>query len=133
MSKTLLLIKPDATERNLIGKILSIVEEHGFKILKLKMEKMKKSKAKKFYIVHKDKDFYCGLVKYMISGYTVGAVLEKENAVEELRKLVGKTIPIEAKRGTIRRKFGITQRKNSVHASDCNKSARYEIKVFFEE
>lgn len=131
--RTLMLIKPDAIERRLAGKIISRIEEEGFSILAMRMEHFTEKRAKEFYIAHKDKDFYQGLTDYMISGPTIGLVLAKENAVEELRAVVGKTDPAKAAEGTIRHQYGVTLRKNSVHASDCVKSAEYEIGVFFKE
>lgn len=132
MSRTLMLIKPDAIERGLIGTIISIIEKEGFSILAMRMEHFTKDRAKAFYSVHKEKEFFEGLTDYMVSGPVIGLLLEKENAVEELRRIVGKTNPEKAAEGTIRAKFGVTLRKNSVHASDCEKSAVYEIGVFFE-
>jgi nucleoside-diphosphate kinase len=128
-----MLIKPDAVKRHLIGSILSIVEREGFRIVNLKMEKMSKKKAKLFYAVHKEKDFFSLLVEYMTSGITVGVILERENGVHHLREIVGDTDPVKAKKNTIRRKYGETYRRNSVHASDSKKSYIYESKVFFKE
>uniref|UniRef100_A0A7C3J6G8 Nucleoside diphosphate kinase n=1 Tax=candidate division WOR-3 bacterium TaxID=2052148 RepID=A0A7C3J6G8_UNCW3 len=133
MERTLMLIKPDATKRNLVGKILSIVEDEGFKIVKIKSQKMSKSLAKEFYAVHRKKDFFKDLVDYMCSGLTVGVILERKNAINHLREIVGATDPKEAKEGTIRHLFGETFRRNSVHASDSKKSFLYEKKVFFKE
>ncbi|MEO0237160.1 MAG: nucleoside-diphosphate kinase [candidate division WOR-3 bacterium] len=133
MERTLMLIKPDATRRNLVGKILSIVEEKGFKIVQIKSLKMTKKLAREFYKVHKKKEFFNDLVEYMCSGLTVGVILERENAVDHLREIVGSTDPKEAKKGTIRHTFGETFRRNSVHASDSKKSYIYEKKVFFKE
>lgn len=133
MIRTLLLVKPDATERNLEDKILDIIRENGFKVIKTKREKMSREKAEHFYDVHKDKSFFNGLIDYMISGETLGVILESENAVEELRELIGDTDPGEADPASIRGRYGQTLRRNSVHGSDCNQSAKHEIEVFFKE
>lgn len=128
-----MLIKPDATGRNLVGKILAIVEEKGFKIVQIKSLKMTKRLAKEFYSAHKKKEFFKDLVEYMCSGLTVGVILERENAIYYLREVVGATDPKEAKPNTIRHLFGETFRRNSVHASDSKKSFVYEKRVFFKE
>lgn len=131
MEKTLLIIKPDAVRRNLIGKIISMCEENGFKVLNIKMEKLTRKKAESFYKVHKGKDFFENLVNYITSGYVVAILLEKEKAIETLRELVGATDPKKAKKGTIRHLFGISITENSVHASDSKESFEYEVKHFF--
>lgn len=133
MERTLLLIKPDAVERNLIGEILSLIEGKGFVVENMRMEKMSIQKARSFYSVHKDKPFFDGLVEYMTSGSTVGVILRRDNAVAFLRETVGRTNPAKARPGTVRHKYGQTLRRNSVHASDCKESAEREIKVFFKE
>ncbi len=133
MEYTLLLIKPDAVERNLIGHILERIENEGFKVINLRMEQMNRAKAEEFYSVHKEKDFFHGLVDYMVSGKTVGVLLQRENAVNHLRHFIGNTDPADAEKGTIRNQFGQTLRRNSVHASDCRISAEREIDVFFKE
>lgn len=128
-----MLIKPDATERSLTGKILSIVEENGFRIVKIKSMKMTRKIAKKFYSIHRKKEFFLDLIDYMCSGLTIGVILERENAIKKLRELVGSTDPKEAGENSIRHMFGQTFRRNSVHASDSKKSFLYEKKVFFKE
>ncbi len=133
MEKTLLLIKPDAVERNLIGKILSIIENEGFEIIDIEMENISREKAETFYSVHKDRHFFSGLVDYIVSGKTVIVLLQRDDAILYLRKIVGRTNPINAVGGTIRNMFGQTLRRNSVHASDSKKSADYEIQIFFKE
>ncbi|MGE3062468.1 MAG: nucleoside-diphosphate kinase [bacterium] len=133
MERTLMLIKPDAVSRHLIGNILSIVEREGFRIVDLRMEKFSKNKAKLFYSVHKDKDFFMHLVNYMTSGKSVGVILERENAVYYLREVVGETDPAKAKEKTIRHLYGETYRRNSVHASDSRESYMYESRIFFKE
>ncbi len=133
MEKTLLLIKPDAVERNLIGKILSIIENEGFEIIDMEMENITREKAEAFYSVHKDRHFFSGLVDYIVSGKTVIVLLQRDDAILYLRKIVGRTNPINAVSGTIRNMFGQTLRRNSVHASDSKKSADYESQIFFKE
>lgn len=133
MEQTLMLIKPDAVRRELIGEIITIVEKEGFRIKAVTMKRMSLKMAKEFYAVHRKKEFFKPLVEYMTSGPTVGIVLERENAVGRLREIVGATDPKEAAEGTIRRKFAINYRQNSVHASDSKKSFICEKKVFFKE
>src|SRR5574341_2669515 len=106
--KSLLIIKPDAVKRNLVGKILAQVEEAGFKILDLKMLKIRKAKAQKFYGVHNGKPFYKELVNYISSGTIVPILLEKENAIADLRELIGNTDPSKAAPNTIRKNFALT-------------------------
>jgi len=128
-----MLIKPDAVKRELIGEIITIVEREGFKIKKLHMCRMSLKRAGEFYAVHKKKEFFRLLIEYMTSGPTIGIVLERRNAVKHLRKIVGSTDPREASDGTIRKKYAINFRQNSVHASDSIKSFKYERNVFFKE
>ncbi len=132
MSRTLLIIKPDATERNLIGHIVSRLEKARFKILGMGMLKLSEDKAKEFYEVHKERPFYNDLVAFMTSGNVVPMMLEKENAVTELRDLIGATNPDDAKCGTIRYEIALNVEKNSVHASDSDENAAKEISFFFD-
>ncbi|NIA23792.1 MAG: nucleoside-diphosphate kinase [Proteobacteria bacterium] len=129
--KTFCLIKPDAFERTVVGKILSIIESHGFKFVSMRFLHLSETEAQQFYIVHKDKDFYHPLCKYMSSGPVLCMVLEKENAIADLRKLMGTTDPKKAKKETIRNQFGIDVRHNSIHGADSPKSAEREITFFF--
>jgi nucleoside-diphosphate kinase len=131
MEKTLLIIKPDAVQRNLIGEILSRLEKSRFKIRALKMVHLKPEEARRFYAVHEGKPFLADLVAFMSSGPVVPMALEKENAVADLRKLVGATDPKEADPGTIRYDLAIDKGKNSVHASDSPENAQTEIAFFF--
>ncbi|MEW6685782.1 MAG: nucleoside-diphosphate kinase [Candidatus Edwardsbacteria bacterium] len=131
--KTLLIIKPDAVMRNLIGEILHRVEVSQFKIKAMKMVFLNEEDARKFYAVHQKKPFYEPLVRYMSSGPSLVALLERENAVNALRELVGKTNPKEASLGTIRRDYGLDKRRNSVHASDSPQTATQEIAFFFDK
>ena len=126
-----MIIKPDAVKRNLVGKILAQVENAGFKILDLKMLKIKKDKAQRFYGVHNGKPFYKELVNYISSGTIVPILLEKENAIADLRVLIGNTDPAKAEPNTIRRNFALSITENSVHASDSKKSFDFESKFFF--
>jgi nucleoside-diphosphate kinase len=131
LSKTLLIVKPDATERNLIGHVVSRLEKARFKIVEMRMVRLTPDKARKFYAVHEGKPFLDGLVEFMCSGPVVPMALEKENAVEDLRALIGATNPAKAACGTIRWEIGCDIEKNSVHASDSDENAKKEIGFFF--
>jgi nucleoside-diphosphate kinase len=126
-----LLLKPDALQKKVVGEIISMVERAGFNILNIRMKRWTREEAEKFYVVHRGKDFFEGLVEFMISGPVIGLLLEKENAIEDLRKLVGATDPSKAEPGTIRHKYGTNVRVNAVHASDSQESFEYEVKCFF--
>lgn len=132
MEKTLLIIKPDATERNLIGHILRRLEMSGFKILEMKMVRITKAEARRFYAVHEGKPFLDDLTEYMSSGKIVPIVLAKEQAIDDLRTLIGATDPAEAACGTLRQEIGVDKGKNAVHASDSPESAAVEIPFFFD-
>ena len=131
LEQTLSIIKPDAVERNLDNEIKETFQNIGFSILKEKKIQIDKTEAEKFYKVHETKPFYNDLCSYLSSGPIVVMVLEKENAVLENRELMGATNPIDAKEGTIRKKYGISIDKNSVHGSDSVENARIEIDFFF--
>ena len=131
--QTLSIIKPDAVERNLDNEIKEIFKKKGFSILKEKKIQIEKSEAEKFYKVHETKPFYNDLCSYLSSGPIVVMVLEKNNAVLENRKLMGSTNPKEAEEGTIRKKYGISIDKNSVHGSDSVENAKIEIDFFFKD
>tara|TARA_B100000902_G_scaffold376469_1_gene407571 strand:+ start:2659 stop:3072 length:414 start_codon:yes stop_codon:yes gene_type:complete len=131
--QTLSIIKPDAVERNLENEIKEMFNKEGFKILKEKKVQIEKSEAEKFYKVHETKPFYNDLCAYLASGPIVVMVLEKQNAVLDNRNLMGATNPKEAKEGTIRKKFGISIDKNSVHGSDSLENAQIEIDFFFKD
>ena len=130
---TLSIIKPDAVERNLENEIKEIFKSNGFLIIKEKKIQIEKSEAEKFYKVHETKPFYNDLCDYLSSGPIVVMVLEKENAVLANRELMGATNPKDAKDGTIRKKFGISIDKNSVHGSDSVENAKIEIDFFFKD
>tara|TARA_B100000029_G_scaffold38165_1_gene35853 strand:- start:6926 stop:7330 length:405 start_codon:yes stop_codon:yes gene_type:complete len=131
LEKTLSIIKPDAVERNLSEEIKEHFKNNGFKILKEKKLKIEKSDAEKFYEVHQTKPFYNDLCEYLSSGTIVVMILEKENAVLDNRNLMGATNPSEAKEGTLRKKYGLSIDKNSVHGSDSIENAAKEIDFFF--
>ena len=131
MEKTLLIIKPDATKRNLIGHIISRLEKAHFNIVEMKKIRLTPEEARKFYAVHEGKPFLNDLTAYMASGPIVPVVLEKENAIGDLRILIGATNPAEAACGTIRQEIGQDKQQNSVHASDSPQSAKTEIAFFF--
>ena len=131
--KTLSIIKPDAVERNLENEIKEIFIKKGFSILKQKKIQIEKSEAEKFYKVHETKPFYNDLCAYLSSGPIVVMILEKENAVIANRELMGATNPKEAKEGTIRKKYGISIDKNSVHGSDSLENSKIEINFFFKD
>ena len=131
MEQTLSIIKPDAVERNLDNEIKVMFKNKGFSILKEKKIQIEKSEAEKFYKVHETKPFYNDLCNYLSSGPIIVMVLEKENAVLENRDLMGSTNPKDAQEGTIRKKYGISIDKNSVHGSDSIENAKIEINFFF--
>jgi len=131
LEKTLSIIKPDAVERNLQEEIKNKFKDNGFNILEEKKIKISKVEAEEFYKVHQSKPFYGDLCNYLSSGPIVVMVLEKENAVTENRKLMGATDPTKADEGTIRKKYGLSIDKNSVHGSDSVENAKIEIDFFF--
>ena len=131
VERTLSIIKPDAVERNLSEEIKSEFKNKGFEIIKEKKIKLDKSEAEKFYQVHQSKPFYNDLCNYLSSGPIVVMVLQKENAIVENRKLMGATDPSKAEPETLRKKYGISIDKNSVHGSDSLDNAKIEIDFFF--
>ena len=131
--QTLSIIKPDAIERNLENEIKEMFKINGFQIIKEKKIQIEKSEAEKFYKVHETKPFYNDLCAYLSSGPIVVMILEKENAVLANRNLMGATNPTEAEEGTIRKKYGISIDKNSVHGSDSLENAKIEIDFFFND
>ena len=133
VEQTLSIVKPDAVERNLDNEIKEIFKNKGFIILKEKKIQIEKTEAERFYKVHETKPFYDDLCAYLSSGPIVVMVLEKENAVMANRELMGATNPKDAKDGTIRRKYGISIDKNSVHGSDSVENAKIEIDFFFKD
>ena len=133
LEETLSIIKPDAVERNLDSEIKEIFKSKGFLIKKEKKIQIEKSEAEKFYKVHETKAFFDDLCTYLSSGPIVAMVLEKENAVLDNRELMGSTNPKDAAEGTIRKKYGISIDKNSVHGSDSVENAKIEIDFFFKD
>ena len=131
IERTLSIIKPDAVERNLDGQIKDMFLSNGFTIVQEKKIKIEKLEAEKFYKVHETKPFYNDLCTYLSSGPIVVMTLEKENAILANRELMGSTNPKDAKEGTIKKKFGISIDKNSVHGSDSPENAKIEIDFFF--
>jgi nucleoside-diphosphate kinase len=129
--QTLSIIKPDAVERNLQDEIKKNFTENGFNIIDEKKIHISKNEAEEFYKVHQSKPFYGELCNYLSSGPIVVMILEKENAVLENRKLMGATDPVKAEEGTLRKKYGISIDKNSVHGSDSLDNAKIEIDFFF--
>jgi len=131
MERTLLIIKPDAVERHLIGHIVQRLENARFSVVDMKMVRLTRQEARRFYAVHEGKPFLDGLTAYMSSGPIVPVVLEKDNAIADLRTLIGATNPAQAACGTLRHEIGVDVQSNSVHASDSPQSAAVEIPFFF--
>jgi nucleoside-diphosphate kinase len=125
------MIKPDAVENNYIGGVLKMINEAGFRIVAMKFTRLSADQAGEFYAVHKERPFYGELVSYMSSGSIVAAILEKENAVEDFRKLIGATDPTKAEEGTIRRIYAKSIAANAVHGSDSDENAAIEGNFFF--
>ncbi len=133
MERTLLILKPDAFKRNLVGEIIKRVEMKGFKIINMKFEYLTREKAEKFYEVHKGKSFFNELIDFMLSGPILSIELEGENAILLLRKLIGATKPEEREMGSIRGDLAIGLTDNLVHASDSKENYEFERKVIFGE
>ena len=133
IEQTLSIIKPDAVERNLEGEIKEMFKSNGFQILNEKKIQIEKTEAEKFYKVHETKPFYNDLCEYLSSGPIVVMILQKENAVKGNRELMGATNPKDADKGTIRKKYGVSIDKNSVHGSDSIDNAKIEIDFFFKD
>ena len=131
MERTLVLLKPDAVQRGLIGPILARFEAKGLKVVALKMRQFPTALVQKHYEVHKDRPFYKALVSFMTSGPTVALVLEGNSAIEVTRRLMGKTNAAEAEPGTIRGDFALSRSNNLVHGSDSPEAARKELALFF--
>ena len=131
MDRTLILVKPDAMERNLGGAILDRVEKTGLKIVALRILKVDEALANKHYAVHTDKPFFKDLIAYITSYPIIAAVFEGPNAVEVARKAMGATNPVKAENGTIRKDFGLDLQRNSVHGSDSPANAEIEINLYF--
>jgi len=130
-NKTLAILKPDCVKKNLIGKVITQIQNAGFKVTALKMVKLTDDSAKGFYEIHKERPFYNDLVAYMTSDPCVPIALEKVNAVEDFRKLIGATDPAKAAEGTIRKLYADSIQENIVHGSDSDENAAKEISHFF--
>ena len=128
---TFTIIKPHAVSNGYIGPILNAIHEGGFRISAMKMLYLTRGEAQRFYEVHKERDFYKDLVEFMTSGPIVVAILKKENAVEDYRKLIGATDPAKAEEGTIRKRFAESMQANAVHGSDSDENAALEASFFF--
>lgn len=131
--RTFSILKPDATERNLTGKINAVFESNGLRIVAQKRLRMSRLQAGQFYAVHKERPFYQELVEYMVSGPVIVQVLEGDNAVTKNRDLMGATNPANAAPGTIRKEFAESIERNSVHGSDSAENAENEIRFFFSD
>ncbi len=130
-NRTLAILKPDCVENSHIGDVIVKISNAGFKILAMKMTRLTPDSAKGFYRIHTGKPFFDGLVEYMTSGPCVPIALEKENAVEDFRKLIGATDPCKAEEGTIRKLYAQSIQRNIVHGSDSDENAAIEISHFF--
>ena len=132
-NRTFTMIKPDAVADGFSGAILKMIEDTGFRIVAIKMVKLTKERAGQFYAVHKERPFYESLCNYMSSGHIIAAILEKENAVEDFRKLIGATNPAQAAEGTIRKLYARSLESNAVHGSDSNENAEIEGNFYFSD
>ncbi|MEO6693844.1 MAG: nucleoside-diphosphate kinase [Ignavibacteria bacterium] len=133
MQRTLCIIKPDAVKKNIEGNIIQKLSDSGFKILGMKMTRLSDSVAGRFYEVHKERPFYKELCDFMISGPVVVIALEKENAVQDYRTLIGATDPAEADEGTVRKLYADSKSENAVHGSDSEENGKLEVNFFFSE
>ncbi len=131
MEQTLTIIKPDAVGRHLAGKIIARLEAEGFEILGMKMVYMSKPDAERFYAVHRERPFFNDLTAFMSSGPSIPMVMQRDNAIDKLREVMGTTNPADAAEGTIRKEFALDIEKNSIHGSDSPESAAIEIPFFF--
>ena len=131
MERTLAIIKPDAVQRHLAGKILARLEAEGFVVLGLKMVSLSQQDAERFYAVHRERPFFHNLISYMASGPAMPVLLQRDNAIQTLRDLMGATNPAQAIVGTIRQECGLDVEKNAIHGSDSPASAAQEIAFFF--
>jgi nucleoside-diphosphate kinase len=133
MERTLAIIKPDAVERNVTGRILAHLEEAGFRIRAIRSLRLTEAQARAFYAVHRERPFYESLVRFMTSGPVFPVLLEGEDAVATLRQVIGATDPAEAEEGTVRALYAESKERNSIHASDARDTAAGEIRFFFSE
>lgn len=133
MERTLCIIKPDAIRKRVEGNIIQMILEAGFDVVGMKLIKLTKESAERFYEIHKEKSFFEGLIKFMTSGPVIVIALKKENAVEDFRNLIGATDPLKAKEGTIRKLYAKDVQENAVHGSDSIENGIREVSFFFEE
>jgi nucleoside-diphosphate kinase len=131
LQKTFSIIKPDAVATGKAGKILSLIEENGFRIVALRMTKLSQSQAEGFYAVHSERPFYGSLVKFMTEGPVIVMALEREDAVKKLREVMGATNPANAAEGTVRKLYAESIERNAIHGSDAPETAAEELKYFF--
>ena len=131
LQRTFSIIKPDAVKKNAIGDILAHIEKNGFRIVGMRKLEISKQQAEQFYAVHASRPFFSSLTDFMSSGPIVVLALEKENAIADLRKLMGATNPANAEEGTIRKKWASSIEHNAIHGSDAEETARYELSFFF--
>lgn len=131
VQRTLTIIKPDAVERRATGKILARLEEDGFRVVAMRLLRMDEREAGGFYAVHRERPFYGDLCRFMSSGAIVPIVLEREDAIAHLRRVMGATDPAKAEAGTIRKLFGANIERNAIHGSDASETAAFEMGYFF--
>ena len=131
LQRTFSIIKPDAVAKGATGDIINMIQEKGFRIIGMKMLEITKHQAEGFYAVHADKPFFDSLANFMSSGPIVVLALEKENAIADLRKLMGATNPANAEAGTVRKKWAESIERNAIHGSDADNTARFELSYFF--
>ena len=132
--RTLMIVKPDAVEKNNIGNIIAHIESKGFKIIAMKMLKLSREEAARFYAVHRERPFFNSLLDFMTSGYCVPMVVEGDNnVISRIREIIGNTDSTQAAEGTIRNLYGTNKERNAVHASDSEENAKIEIQFFFSE
>jgi nucleoside-diphosphate kinase len=131
LQRTFTIVKPDAVKKNAVGDIIEQFEKNGFRIIAMKMLEISKHQAEQFYAVHASRPFYGSLTEFMSSGPIVALALEKENAIADLRKLMGATNPANAEEGTIRKKWASSIEYNAIHGSDAEDTARFELSYFF--
>jgi len=133
MERTLVLIKPDAVEKKIMGEIISIYEKKGLHIIAMKIVKPSAKIAEEHYIEHKDKPFFKELVSFITRSEVCALIIEGENVISTLRKINGATDPLKAETGSVRGRFALSKSENCVHSSDCSESAEHEIKIWFPE
>ena len=131
VQRTFSIIKPDAVAAGQAGEILAMIQKAGFKVLGLRMTRLSEAQAREFYAVHKEKKFYDGLVKFMTEGPIVAMALEREDAIEGLREVMGATNPANAAEGTVRKRFAANIERNCIHGSDASETAEVELRFFF--